>query len=275
MISLSVLISVYKKDKDVYLRLALDSLVNQTLQPDEIVLVKDGPLTVELESVISQYQKKYPKLFNVIALPENKGLGNSLNIGLRKCKGELVARMDSDDICKLNRFEIQLNHLVKHPEISALGNSIEEFFEVPGDLNSFRKLPLTHLELQHFANLRNPLNHPTVMFRKDHVLSVGSYESVLLFEDYYLWLKLIKNDYKLANLEDTLLYFRSGDINMMLKRRHGLGYLVKEINFYKKAYADGLISFFSFLKASLLRTPVRIMPIWVLRFVYKILRNKK
>ena len=111
----SVLLSVYKKEHPTYLKQSLDSLFAQTLPPDEIVLVKDGPLTPELEAVVTEYQSRYPML-KVVPLPQNQGLGKALNEGLKHCSYELVARMDTDDIAKPERFERQMQVFREHPE---------------------------------------------------------------------------------------------------------------------------------------------------------------
>ena len=115
----SVLISVYCREKATHLNDALLSIWEQTLTPTEVVLVKDGPLTDELEQVINDFKNRYNAI-RIVALPQNVGLGAALNEGLKHCSYELVARMDSDDICKPIRFEKQVQYLMQHPQIDII-----------------------------------------------------------------------------------------------------------------------------------------------------------
>ena len=103
----SVLLSLYYKEKGEYLRQSLDSIFNQTLKPDEVILVEDGPLTEALYEVLSEYSNIYSN-FKIVRLEKNGGLGNALNIGLAHCSFDLVARMDTDDIAKPDRFEKEI-----------------------------------------------------------------------------------------------------------------------------------------------------------------------
>lgn len=263
----SVLISVYSKENFIYLRDALDSVLNQTLVPNEIVLVKDGPLTEELESVISKYVFEYPAIFKIITLAENKGLGNALAVGINACTYKLIARMDSDDICFHDRFEKQINHMMKNSVVSVLGTSIREFNVKPNDLDTHRRLPVDFNAIKKFAKFRNPLNHPSVMFKKADVLAVNSYLNMPFFEDYFLWIRLIKNGYIIENLYEPLLHFRVG--NDMIGRRHGLLYLKSELRFLAAAKSLNFINSFQYIVSILLKTPLRLIPKSLLLFIYR------
>ena len=166
----SVLLSVYYKESAIFLEQCFDSILCQTLQPNEIILVKDGPLTEELETVIKEYASKFSML-KTIPLLKNQGLGKALNEGLKHCTHDLVARMDTDDICKPQRFEKQINIFKYHSEIDVVGSWVDEFTNKPDNLLSTRKLPERHEEIYVYGQKRNPINHPTVMFRKSKVLS--------------------------------------------------------------------------------------------------------
>lgn len=122
----SVLISVYHREVPSYLSASLQSIFNQTLVPSEVVLVKDGPLTPELDLVIDEFVAKYSTL-KIVILPENVGLGRALNEGLKHCSHELVARMDSDDICKPDRFEKQIMAFEQQKDVAVVGSWIDEF----------------------------------------------------------------------------------------------------------------------------------------------------
>ena len=143
----SVLITTYHKDHPGYLKAALQSLLDQTVCPDEIILVKDGPLPNELEEVITEMTLKATHVFRIVALPENVGHSPALNAGLRHASYELVARMDADDIAAADRFQKQLGFFERNPDYAVLGGQVEEFMETPGDAGLFRHLPLTNEDL--------------------------------------------------------------------------------------------------------------------------------
>jgi glycosyltransferase involved in cell wall biosynthesis len=260
----SVLMSVYVKEKPDHLDTALNSVIDQTLVPDEIVLVKDGPLTLQLDAVVEKYRRGF-KNFVVLQLDQNVGLGKALALGVEACSHELIARMDSDDIAFNDRFEKQVSFMERKPALAACGGHIAEFKEVPGDLKKIKEVPLSHSEIKSYARLRNPLNHPSVMLRKQAVLQVGSYKDISLFEDYYLWLRLLQQGYALENLNETLLHFRIGN---MISRRQGLPYFRKELTFFKRLKAENLISTYDFFLLIATRLPFRILPRKILAVVY-------
>ena len=156
----SVLMSVYIKENPVFFDLSLNSILNdQTVIPDELILICDGPLNEQLDSVINRYLLKYPEILKVHRLEENKGLGVALNIGLTKCSHELVARADSDDICVRNRFELQLAYFEEHPEVHIVGGNISEFKnDIAEKHQRIKKMPTTHKKIYKYAKYRSPLN---------------------------------------------------------------------------------------------------------------------
>ena len=162
----SVLMSLYIKERPEYLDLAIKSMVEQSLIPDEIVIVKDGPITNELEEILEKYRTIYPKLFNIIGYQENKGLGYALNYGLEHCRNELVARMDTDDISEKEKKKKQVNYFIKNPEIDILGGQIEEFIDNIDNIVGKREVPLENIEIREYLKRRCPFNHMSVMFKK-------------------------------------------------------------------------------------------------------------
>jgi len=271
-IKFSVLMATYHKDNSEHLFLALESLFKQTLLPNEIILVLDGDIPEENKIVVNKFLAHELKLLQVFPLEKNVGLGNALNYGLKKCNYDFVARMDSDDIALENRFETQLNYFKNNPDVSVLGGWMNEFEKELNDRNKIKSTPISLENIKKYAQLRNPLNHPTVMFKKKDIITVGSYEEINLFEDFYLWLRMLKKGYKLANVKDILVHFRVDDT--MISRRHGYKYLVKEIKFITRCYNEKLINFSSFIIQIFTRLPLRLMPLSVLKFIYKyILRN--
>ena len=248
------------------MKTSLDSLLTQTLLPNEIILVEDGPLTSELEQVVSDYSSRYP-ILKVVPLPQNQGLGKALNEGLKYCSYELVARMDTDDIAKPDRFQKQVEVFEKHPEIDVCGAWIDEF---EGDIDkiiSTRKLPEWHNDIATYAKKRNPINHPVVMFKKSAVVKAGSYQHFPLFEDYYLWVRMLMNGAKFYNIQESLLWFRFSP--EMFKRRGGWGYAMKELKFQKTLRRMGFISTSVYLKNVAIRLTTRIIPNNWRSFIYK------
>lgn len=271
----SVLLSVYIKESGNNLDLALESIFNQTLMPNEVVLVQDGPLTKELESIISKYKKLYPIVLITVILPENKGLGNALKIGIENCSHDIIARMDTDDIARPERFQKQIDFLRKNPDIGAIGSNIEEFNEIPGDLKRYKINPATHEALIAQIALKSPFNHPSMMMRKEALMKAGNYNGdLLLFEDYSLFLRMWKAGVKFYNMQEVLLDFRVGSGIETIKRRSGKHYIEKEKNFLNYAKSIGAFSNKDILKYKLFKFPIRMMPPKLVLFIYNTFLRK-
>lgn len=220
----SVLMSVYYKEIPNRFEKALRSNISdQILPPKQVVLVCDGPLTPQLDSVIDFYVKKYPKIMKVCRLPENVGLGTALRFGLEQCDYELVARSDSDDICVPERFSLQVTYMEQHKDVAASSGTIDEFTDDPMQALRVKHMPLEHDALCRYAKKRNPLNHMATIFRKQAIMEVGSYEHLQYLEDYYLWMKLVANGKKIGNIDDLLVHACVG--NGMEKRRGDKRYI--------------------------------------------------
>ena len=199
-IPFSVLMCVYKNDKSSYFKIALESVLNQTVKPSEIVLVIDGPVPKATRDTINEFALKNKDIFNFIDLKLNVGHGKAKNIGLEKCTNELVAIMDSDDICTKDRFEKQLQYFKKYPDTSILGGIISEFNENINISLGQRSLPSTHSEIKKFLKKRCPMNHMTVMFKKSKVIEAGGYLDWHYNEDYYLWIRMYLSGAIFSNL---------------------------------------------------------------------------
>lgn len=240
----SVLMSVYYKENPKYLELSLKSILEkQTLKPTEIVLIEDGKLTEQLYSVILKYNRKFPKVFQIYSFEENQGLGKALEYGVKKCRYNIVMRMDSDDIAANNRFELQVNYMNAHKDVSVCGGCIAEFVNNPfTEKVRMKKMPLLNEEVIEYSKFRNPLNHMTVCFRKKDILSVGNYQSLFYLEDHYLWSRLLVNKKKIENLPDILVYARIGD--GFLERRGNKKYLKGWLKLQKYLYKNKFINLF-------------------------------
>lgn len=203
----SVLMSLYYKENPGYLDLALQSVFDQTAGPDQVVLVLDGPVGTELEEVVSRYRMRYPAL-EVYPQEKNRGLSAALNIGLGKCRNEIVFRMDTDDICFPNRFERVLEEFGRCPELELTG-SYATMIDERGDEIKEMTVPCTQEEI--YRNVWTcPFIHPSVAFRKSSLLRVGGYnpESGPRQDDYELWFRCVENGLKCKNIPEPLLYYR-------------------------------------------------------------------
>lgn len=246
----SVLMSVYKNEKTEYFKQAIDSVIHQTMPPTEIVLVRDGMVYDELQEAINQYLEAYPNLFTYIPLEENGGLGKALQIGLLQCKYDLVARMDTDDICVSDRFEKQLAVFANNPMVDMVGGNIAEFAESIEVILDYRCVPYTDEAIKERVKSRSPFNHMTVMFKKEAVLKAGNYEPFYLFEDWYLWIRMFLSGCTFGNLNEVLVYAR---ICGMSARRGGMKYFKSCKKLLQFMRQNGIISRVEYLKSGFIR----------------------
>ncbi len=266
----SALMSVYAKESPEFLLQSLASLAGQTVRADELVVVKDGPLSPDLEQVLCQYAEEL-KLVTV-ALPQNAGLGRALSIGLEHCSFEVVARVDSDDVYPPFRFARQIEFIAAHPEVSVVSAAGAEFVDDHHAQHSIRSRP-GWVTLDRAARLRNPVSfHTTVMFRKQDVKASGSYQTCMGFEDYYLWARMLLAGFRIYNMPDVLAYVRCG--NGMLSKRSGAKYIGYEIAFLSKCYQIGFLSKSELIVSVASRVPLRLLPAGMLGPVYRAFLRK-
>lgn len=264
----SVLMSLYHKESASNLKESLESIYNQLRLPDEVILVYDGYIPDGLNAVVESYKKLLP--LKVIKIKDNVGLGEALNVGLSHCSNNIIARMDTDDICYPNRFEKQMSIIDSDENIAILGSSVIEF-DSNGNENE-KLLPLTSSEIRTFSKVKNPFNHMSVIFKKDIIQSVGGYKHHLFMEDYNLWLRVIAKGYKVCNLYEPLVLARVG--TDMIKRRKGLVYVKSEYQLFKLKKNLKINGFFENIAVFAIRTLPRLMPVFMLRRIYKFDRAK-
>lgn len=222
----SVAICVYRKDNPAFFDRALSSITElQTIKPDEVVLVVDGPVNEELNKVIMKYENKYD-IFNVIRLEKNGGLGNALKIAVDNSKYELIARMDSDDVSVPTRFEEQLKYFIKYPYLDIVGGDITEFIDNEKNIVGKRSVPTENREIKEYMKRRCAMNHVSVMYRKSAVQDAGGYQDWFWNEDYYLWIRMLLNGASFANTGTILVNVRVGE--EMYQRRGGNVYFKSE-----------------------------------------------
>jgi glycosyltransferase involved in cell wall biosynthesis len=261
------LLSVFDNSHYHHFNLALKSLNNQILLPTELVIVLDGPVNFEIIKVIDEFKLHSKIEITIVELSQNSGLGIALAEGLKYCKYDIVARMDADDIAEPNRFQKQIEFMTNYSGISVLGTNVREFVKEIGDLNISKQVPLNHKAIFKFSKYRNPINHPSVVFRKKHVLEAGSYQHMPFFEDYFLWVRMLKLGYQFQNLEENLLNFRIG--NSMVGRRHGFRYFKYEFRFLSAIRSLNYITRTEYIVNVILRLPLRVLPIGLLKLAYR------
>lgn len=264
--------SVYIKEKPEFLDRALKSIYDeQKTKPDQIILVEDGKLTNELYKIIQIWKEKLGEILEIVKLEKNIGLGDALKIGLTKCKFELIARMDSDDISLPNRFKSQLEVFKNNPNLDICGSWVGEFENDENEIYAYRKLPQNHDEIYKFAKIRCPLNHPSVMFKKSSVLKAGNYQKSLMTEDYFLWVRMFLNGAKFYNIPQMLVKMRAG--KSQLARRSGLKYAINEFRMQKEFYKLGFLNFYEFIRNASLKFIIRLLPKSIISRIYSFLRN--
>lgn len=253
----SVLMTTYYKENPIFLKEAIESVLNQTHPTDDFILVVDGEIGKELLEVIKQYEKN--PIMKIIYQPVNKGLGFAVNIGLKYVKNELVGRADSDDICLPERFEKQIKFMQLNQGISAASSSVKELYE-DGTVK-IKYLPLLPEDIGRYAIWRNPINHPAVVFRKSDIENVGGYLPLYRHEDYYLFARLLVSGFSLANIEECTVIMRM--TRDSFKRRSGFRLYKSTLVISKLFYENKYISHWEFLYRN------------GINFIYKVLLSSR
>lgn len=272
-VNYSVLMSVYAKEKPEYLRQSMNSMFDQTVPTNDFVLICDGPISNELEEVITEFKNVHEDILNVVKLEKNMGLGNALRIGIEKCKNNLIARMDSDDISKKDRCEKQIDVFMKNQSLSIIGTNIEEFSINPDIVDSMRVVPKTNDEIIKFSKKRNPFNHPSVMYKKQDVIDSGNYRDVRYMQDYFLWVDMLSNGKKGYNIQEPLVSMRAS--NDLFKRRSGKEYFKIQKELFKLMLKKGYISKMQYYSSITLRTISAFAPNWLRKSLFKKILRKK
>jgi len=267
MAKISVLMSVYWSEKGKNLDRAIQSVwTDQTIKPFEIVLIEDGVLTDDLYSVIALWKNKLEDKLVILKNDVNLGLTKSLNRGINEVRGDYIARMDSDDISTSDRFERQIEFLEKNPDIDILGGALKEFDET-SDCLRIRHYPLTHNEVVKYISKASPLAHPTVMMRRKMFDAGLRYnEKYKTSQDIALWFDAILAGYKIGNVQDVTINFRSeGDVF----RRRSRSKAWNEFKIYVNGIyrMNGLLTFKYIFP--ILRLFFRLTPPKIVELIYK------
>ena len=259
--------SLYVKEKPEYLVQAIDSMLAQTIKPDEIIIVKDGPLNDELDEIVDKYKKENNDLFTIVANEKNLGLGLALNEGLKVARNDLVARMDTDDISKPSRCERQLEVFEKNPELSIVGTWVDEFSATPDETVSTRRVPELNEDIYNFAKKRSAFNHPAVMYRKSKVLENNGYSDLRRNQDVELFGRMLFAGCQAYNIQESLLWFRS-NIDLS-KRRKSWENTKSYIKTIKRFWRMGYSSFWNYISIAIAQTGMFLMPVRMQNWIYK------
>ena len=263
----SVLMSLYIKEKPEYFCECMDSILNQTVKPDEIVIVKDGPLTDRLEAALLEYISRSPELYTVVPLEKNVGLGGALREGMLHTKNELVARMDTDDIARSDRFERQLREFRMDEELDICGGQVDEFEGNAENIVAVRRVPISNSDIKKYQKRRDAFNHMTVMFKKSAVLRAGNYQPCPLMEDTILWVNMILSGAKCKNIDESLVYARVD--GGMFGRRGGFEYFKKYREGRRRVRETGYIGFFDYYSTLAVQLAVALMPNRLRQWAFK------
>jgi glycosyltransferase involved in cell wall biosynthesis len=266
----SVLISIYYKEKSQWLREALDSVFEQTVQPSEIVMVKDGPLTPELDAVLDEYAVKHP-IFKFVINDKNLGLGLALRKGVEECSNEIIARMDTDDIIPRDRFEKELAAIEKGCDVVSCWSVMFEN-EIKNQV-ALKTRPENHDDIVRLAHRRSPICHAGTMMRKSALLKAGNYEDCHYYEDYQLWVRMILSGAKFYNVQEVLYYVRTyGDL---INRKGGWAYTRHELSVLHSFYKMGFYSFGELVRNSSIRICARMVPKSLRKISMRVIWNHK
>ena len=271
--TVSVLMACYAKEKPEYLASSLESLFSQTVRPDSVVLVLDGPIGKGLEEVVARYASDPRAQLVIVRLPHNRGLPGALNAGLEHCTGTYIVRMDSDDISEPDRLAIQLAYARAHPDVDLISSWCEEFFD-DGTPSRIKASPTTHAAVARALRWRNVIIHPTTFIRSEMLRKVGGYRTkYLTLEDWDLFNRLVLAGARLHVIPKPLLRFRTG--LSLSRRRGGLTYLMDEIRFRSEYRRAGFLNWPEFLITSTMYGVFRLIPSSLRMRLYSLVRVSK
>ncbi len=269
-IDFSVLISIYCKENPQWFREALDSVFSQTVQPTELVLVEDGPLTPDLYAVIDEYSKKYP-IFKIVKNETNLGLGLALQKGVLECSNDIIARMDTDDIMPIDRFEKQLAKIEEGYDVVSCWSEL--YSKDMQEKIALKTRPEFDDAIKKLAHRRSPVCHAACILRKSALIKAGNYQHCKLYEDYHLWARMIMAGAKFYNVQESLYFVRTTP--EQFSRRSGITYLKTELQFFKEFYKMGFFSVKDVFVNSAVRIVARLAPNKLRSVLLKIVWNHK
>lgn len=272
--TIEVLMSCYRKDNPLFLREAIKSTYDdQTVKPDLFRIIVDGPVGDDINNILNEYEKNYPDIFIIERLPQNGGLGLALRTGVIQSKSDYILRMDSDDVSDPRRIEKQKSYAEQHPEVGVIGTFTAEFITDTEHLLSIRELKTSNNDIYEDAKRRTPVSHVSVLMKRDSIIASGNYQHFMVYEDYYLWIRMIENGVQFANIPEVLVYVRTDENRY--QRKGSKSYVASTIKFQHYLYGIGYITRKEYLRNKYGRLFVAKVPVPVRKMIYeKILRKK-
>ena len=259
----SVILPVHAAIAPGDLSAALASLSQQTLVPDEVVIVADGPLTAPLEVELQRYVESRSGV-RTIRLPTNRGAGVATQAALAAATNTWVAKVDADDVLMPHRLETQLRRLTSSGA-DVCSTAMTEFIGSPERVVGTRTCPMAHREFARLMRYRNPVNHPTVMFRRSAAVASGGYRHLPYLEDYDLWARMLRDGATFVGLAEPLVAFRTD--GMLSRRRQGTA-LRSEFLLQPRLHRYGVVSAARMPLNVMLRCGYLLLPMPVLRVAY-------
>ncbi len=261
----SLLVPVYHGDRPDYLRRAFRSAVgDQTVRPNQVVIVQDGPVRDELAQCLEELRAGSPVPVTLVSLARNGGLGPALDRGLAASWFDVVARQDADDVSMPHRFEVELP-LIENADI--VGSGLLEFLADTDEIVGQRVPPTGPARIQRYARMHDPFNHPTIVYRKQAVLAAGGYGDLPLMEDYALFARMLLGGARAVNVPEPLVFYRVGEA--AFKRRGGRELLRSELRLQREFRRIGFTSRPQYVRNVLVRGGYRLVPWWCRRAVYR------
>ncbi len=264
----SVVMSVYYADDATHFVQAVHSVLDQSMLPSEVIISVDGPVTNNIRLALFELDKN--PTVKILWHRENRGAGSARHAAISLARHDCVAIMDADDVALPTRFEKQINFLLSE-NYDAVGSFVEEFKTVPGDTAKIRKVPLVQQDILRFARWRQPVNHVTLMFRREAYMNVKGYRAYRSVEDFDLIYRLILSGARFANIPEVLVYVRTGA--SIVNRRSGLLYLGRELALMHRMRRDGFLSNIQWVLNCIIRIFVRLLPKFFIEIIYRALRN--
>ena len=261
----TLLLSVWDGDQTDHLLQAFCSAVDeQTLRPAQVVIVQDGPVRDELADCLEELRRTSPVPVALVPLEANLGLGPALDAGMAASQFDVIARMDADDVAMPHRFEVEIPLIA---EADIVGAGLLEFV---GDIDNVvgQRIPPTDPEqIQRYARMHDPFNHPTVVYRRQAVQAAGGYGDLPLMEDYALFARMLQNGARAVNVAEPLVYYRVGAT--AFKRRGGTDLLRSELRLQREFRRHGFTTPAEYARNVMVRGGYRLIPWWARRAVYK------
>jgi glycosyltransferase involved in cell wall biosynthesis len=263
----SLLLSVYNGDRPDYLRRAFRSAVeDQTVRPDQVVIVRDGPVHHELAECLDELRATSLVPVTFLPLQRGAGLGPALDQGLAASWFDVIARMDADDVAMPHRFEVELPLIM---EADIVGAGLLEFVSDTDDIVGQRVPPTDPHQIQRYARMHDPFNHPTVVYRREAVLAAGGYGDLPLMEDYALFARMLDSGARAVNVAEPLVFYRVGAQGF--KRRGGAGLLRSELRLQREFRRQRFTSPAEYGRNVLVRGGYRLIPWWCRRVLYRMI----